>query len=120
MTDTSASGIQIADLDPAIRPQDDLFRHVNGAWLDATDIPSDKSRYGSFVILQEAAEREVRAIIEDAAHAREGTEYRTFGNLYTIGMNEDRAEFLGAVPIAGQLLQVSVVSPVGAFLRTLG
>src|SRR6218665_39465 len=120
MTDTSASGIQIADLDPAIRPQDDLFRHVNGAWLDATDIPSDKSRYGSFVILQEAAERAARAIIEDAAHAEEGTEERAFGDLYTSFMNEDRAELLGAVPITGQLLQVSFVSSVEAFLRTLG
>jgi putative endopeptidase len=33
---TLASGIPIDELDPGIRPQDDLFRHVNGRWLART------------------------------------------------------------------------------------
>ena len=45
---TSHSGILVDDLDSDIRPQDDLFRHVNGKWMARTEIPSDKARYGSF------------------------------------------------------------------------
>ena len=59
----SASGIDLAELDPAIRPQDDLFRHVNGKWIERTEIPSDKARYGSFAVLAENAEEAVRDII---------------------------------------------------------
>ena len=61
MTDASLpSGIHLDELDASIRPQDDLFRHVNGKWIERTEIPSDKARYGSFYLLAEEAERAVR------------------------------------------------------------
>ena len=50
------SGIDLAELDSAIRPQDDLFRHVNGRWIARTEIPADKARYGSFAVLAENAD----------------------------------------------------------------
>ena len=47
MTDLgTTSGIDLDELDPAVRPQDDLFRHVNGKWIDRTEIPADKARWG--------------------------------------------------------------------------
>ena len=54
-------------MDPDIRPQDDLFRHVNGRWLDTTDIPADRSAWGAFAILAEESEARVKAIIEELA-----------------------------------------------------
>ena len=59
------SGIDTADLDAAVRPQDDLFRHVNGAWLARTEIPADLPAYGSFMRLREESEAAVRAILEE-------------------------------------------------------
>ena len=53
-------------MNPDIRPQDDLFGHVNGGWLDSTEIPSDRSAWGAFTALAEEAEHRVKAIIEDA------------------------------------------------------
>ena len=50
MTD---SGIDLSELDPTVRPQDDLFRHVNGRWIERTAIPDDKARFGSFYQLAE-------------------------------------------------------------------
>src|SRR5690606_41932655 len=52
----NASGIALDELDPAIRPQDDLFRHVNGTWIARTEIPADKSRYCSFYLLADRSE----------------------------------------------------------------
>ena len=43
------SGIDSSNFDPSVRPQDDLFRAVNGAWLKRTQIPADRSTYGAFV-----------------------------------------------------------------------
>ena len=47
-------------MDPNTRPQDDLFRHVNGRWLDTTEIPADRSSWGSFVALSDLSEQRVR------------------------------------------------------------
>ena len=60
--------------DSAVRPQDDLFRHVNGTWLRTAQIEPDQSSAGGFVDLHNAAELHVRAIIEEHAGAtpREG------------------------------------------------
>ena len=43
-------------MNPDIRPQDDLFGHVNGRWLDETEIPADKSSWGAFIALADAAD----------------------------------------------------------------
>ncbi|HKH07368.1 MAG TPA: hypothetical protein VKA62_00360, partial [Agromyces sp.] len=65
MTDVKLpSGIAQDELDAGIRPQDDLFRHVNAKWMERTEIPADKARYGSFLVLHEEAEQAVREIIE--------------------------------------------------------
>ena len=121
MTDAApASGIKLDELDPDIRPQDDLFRHVNGKWLATTEIPADKARYGSFLILREEAEAAVREIIEGATDAREGTEERKFGDVYASFMDEDRIENLGASPIASQLALADDVSSIAELLATIG
>lgn len=46
-------GAPLEDLSPEIRPQDDLFRRVNGAWLGRTEIPDDKARWDSFHLIAE-------------------------------------------------------------------
>src|SRR6478735_8156035 len=110
------SGIAKDELDDEVRPQDDLFRHVNGKWIERTEIPADKARYGSFLVLHEEAEKAVREIIEEAQQAEPGTEARKVGDLYASFMNEQRADLLGATPIAGQLVDVSLISSVEQFL----
>jgi putative endopeptidase len=121
MTDvTLPSGIAKDELDADVRPQDDLFRHVNGKWIERTEIPADKARYGSFLVLHEEAEEAVREIIEEAQQAEPGTEARKVGDLYASFMNEQRADLLGATPIAGQLVDVALIGSVDAFLATLG
>ncbi|MEO8749647.1 MAG: peptidase M13, partial [Allobranchiibius sp.] len=60
------SGIT-AKFDEGIRVQDDLFGHVNNVWVTNTDIPQDRARYGSFDILREASEANVREIVQEAA-----------------------------------------------------
>lgn len=116
----TASGLTLDELDPAVRPNDDLFRHVNGRWIDRTEIPADKARWGSFMVLHEAAEAAVRQIIIEAQQAEPGTEERKVGDLYASFMNEQRANLLGVAPIAGQLLEVSLVNSVESFLSLLG
>jgi len=117
---TLASGIPTDELDPGIRPQDDLFRHVNGRWLAQTEIPADRARDGSFQILAEEAEKAVRDIVEEAASAPEGSEERRFGDLYASFMDAERAEHLGSEPIGQSLAAARAVSSIPELLQTLG
>jgi putative endopeptidase len=119
-TDQNDSGILIDDLDPEVRPQDDLFRHVNGKWIARTEIPSDKARWGSFYALAEQAEKAVREIIEEAATAEPGTEERKFGDVYASFMDEQRIEQLGSRPLRPLLDEVDAISSTSALLATAG
>lgn len=117
---TLLTGINRAELDPNVRPQDDLFRHVNGLWIDRTAIPDDKARYGSFYVLHEEAERAVRAIIEESQSAEPGTEARKIGDLYASFMNTEQIEAAGIDPLHEKFALAEKVSSIEEFLQTLG
>lgn len=110
------SGIDITELDDAVRPQDDLYRHVNSKWENRTPIPDDKARYGSFHILAEEAEKAVREIIEEGQAAAEGTEQRRVGDLFSSFMNTDLINELGVTPLESQLAFAQNVSTISQLL----
>jgi putative endopeptidase len=58
-----------AGMNPEIRPQDDLFGHVNGRWLETVDIPADRSSWGSFPEVRDRSELQVKSIIQELAEA---------------------------------------------------
>ncbi|TFD64205.1 M13 family metallopeptidase [Cryobacterium ruanii] len=116
----TASGINQNELDPEVRPQDDLFRHVNGKWIARSEIPADKARWGSFMMLAEDAEKAVREIIIEAQTAPAGSLERKFGDLYTSFLDEERIEALGATPLQKDLEAVDAVTTISELLATLG
>ncbi len=91
-----------AGMNPDIRPQDDLFGHVNGHWLDETEIPSDRSSWGPFVQLADVAEAQVHAIIEELAETpadQLSEDARKIGDLYAAFMDEAAINKLGIRPV---------------------
>ena len=109
-------------MDPDIRPQDDLFRHVNGRWLDTTDIPADRSAWGAFASLAEESEARVKAIIEELADGTHepGSNAQKIGDLFTSFMDEERIEALGAEPVRADLEQVAALADVTALVEFVG
>ena len=114
------SGLAIGEFSAHIRPQDDLYRHVNGAWIDRTEIPDDKARWGSFHQLAEQAERDVRAIVEEAQSAELGTEQRKIGDVYASFMDTEGIDAAGAAPLTDGLARVDAVSTVADLLSCAG
>ena len=113
--------IDVSGLDPDIRVQDDLFRHVNGPWLRTADIPADRATAGAFMTLFDEAEKKVRSIIETCRDASsDDPEVQKIGDLYASFMDEERVEALGAQPLADELGQVEAITDLGSFVRTLG
>ena len=108
------SGVRLEFMNPDVRPQDDLFEHVNGGWLASTPIPEDKGRYGAFDILRENAEADVHALIEEsaaaAAEAEPGSAERKIGDLYASFMDTDRIAELGTAPLVDDLRAIAGVS----------
>ncbi|MFT8638035.1 MAG: M13-type metalloendopeptidase [Pseudoclavibacter sp.] len=105
----------------APRPQDDLYLSVNQPWLQRTEIPADKARYGEFLILAEGAEAAVRAIVEEAAADPEADgDRRKYGDAFASFMDADTVEALGAEPIAAQLRTALSPQSIPELVRTVG
>lgn len=102
------SGIALSNIDSSIRPQDDLYQHVNGTWLKNTEIPDDRPLEGTFTALRDGSELAVKEIIEDAA-ARgadsTGIEQKV-GDLYNSFLDEAAVEAKGLDPIRQRLAGV--------------
>ncbi len=60
-------GFDPAAMDRAVTPGDDFFRYTGGTWMKTTEIPPDRTRWGSFNILGAKSEDDVRAVIDAAA-----------------------------------------------------
>jgi putative endopeptidase len=102
----------LAGMDPDIRPQDDLFGHVNGRWLETAEIPDDKGSWGPFVQLADAAEAQVRTIIDELAERVVSGEQGLDGDamriacLYASFMDEEAVERRGVEPMRPLLAAV--------------
>jgi putative endopeptidase len=113
-------------MDPSVRPQDDLFGHVNGRWVEETEIPADKGSWGPFVMLADVAETQVRAIIEELAERVAQGEQDLEGDamriacLYASFMDEATVESLGIEPIRPLLDAVASLRDVRDLAAFLG
>jgi len=108
---TNNSGIAFEHFDRSVRPQDDLYRHVNGTWLRDFELPADKAVHGVFHELRDLSEKQVLAIIE--------ADNGKIGNLYKSFMAADAIEALGIAPIAGYLTQVDGITNLSEFIEVM-
>ena len=119
---TQKSGIFQENFKASVRPQDDMYRHVNGGWLDSAEIPSDRAADGAFYFLRDESETNVRTIIEELAAkgGSQGSNAQKIGDLYADFMDEENVEELGISPIAEYLAQAQNFSSLDEFTVLLG
>ena len=121
-----AGVLETAAVDESVRVQDDLFRHVNGAWLARAQIPADRPSTGSFVVLRDAAEEACRAILDElSARAPADGEPPTtprgkIAALYAAFMDAGRIEALGASPLEAELAPLLGATDKEALARAIG
>jgi putative endopeptidase len=125
------SGVDMQYADHSVRAQDDLYRYLNGKWLDSFQLPSDKGSYGSFAYIDDTTQEQLRGIVEglaQAAGAGKGTvnangtvngngtadaadaEARKITDLYASFMDETRLDALGLKPLQGELAAIDAIS----------
>ena len=118
-----SSGIDRTGFNEKVRPQDDFNAYVNGGWIEATEIPADKSWWGSFAILREESDKHQLEIITSlAAHTDRapGSEAQKVGDLYTSLMDEERINALGYQPIVPLLNQIDAIATREDLFRVMG
>lgn len=104
-------------MDPSIRPQDDLFRHFSGTWLDTYEIPADRASDGVSRELYDIAEVQVRQIIESASGSAEA---QKISDLFKSFMDTDGIKSRGLSPLSSELAEIDAITDLSSFISTMG
>ena len=107
-----AFGLDLTALKPDVRPGDDFFDYANGKWLEAFEIPPDRSSFGAFNRLEDLSEQRVREIIEQAAagHPPAGSPEQKIGDYYASFMDQAAIEANGLAPVTADLQRIAAAS----------
>ena len=106
------SGINFDNIDKSVRPQDDFYMYVNGAWMKKAEIPGDRTSIGAFYDLREHARDDVKAIIEDLSatpNLADGTDEQKVADLYRSFMDVETLNKLGIAPIQADLDKIKAL-----------
>jgi putative endopeptidase len=95
------SGVEVKGFSTTIKPGDDFYLYVNGPWLDKTEIPGDRSDYGTFSILDDQTQDQIKQIVERVAETTfsVGSPAQQVGDFYSSVMDLERRNKLGLTPI---------------------
>jgi len=114
-------GLDVAGMDRSVAPGDDFFRYANGTWLEHTQIPPDRSSWGTGEELTElTAKRTAELIRRAGTAAAAGTEARKITDYYASFMDEAAIERLGLKPLESGLRSIDAINDRTALARALG
>ncbi len=105
-------GINVNYMDKKVKPTDDFFRYVNGTWLDNTQIPNDKTRWGSFDELRQKTDTDALVILNEAAKNpiyKSNTDQGKAINLYKSIMDTVARNKQGITPLKPYLAKINTV-----------
>src|SRR4051794_30172980 len=104
-------GYDATAMDPSVKPGDDFFGYVNGAWAKRTDIAPDRTFVGIDSVLNDQIDKDVRAVVEDAAKnpSQSGQIGQQIGDFYASWMDEAGIEARGLAPAKPYLDSIDAV-----------
>ena len=106
------SGITKKNMDTKVKPGDNFANYVNGTWLKTMKIPADKASYGAFDMLYDQSQKDVKAIIEEAAKgsASDGSNEQKIGDCFSSFMNRKDRDAKGVTPIQTELKAIDGIT----------
>ncbi len=126
LTTELVSGIDQSGFNESVRPQDDFFDYVNGTWVENTEIPADKARWGTFDALGEQSQKDVRTLVEEVSAAEDveaGTPTQKIRDFYNSYMDTEAATAIGIEAIREDLDAIAAIDSMDDVYRafsTLG
>ncbi len=84
-----ASGIDLANMDTTYQPGQSFYMYATGGWQKANPLTAEYSRYGSFDVLQENNNKQLRELIEgvSAQENAPGSVAQKIASLYRSAMD---------------------------------
>jgi putative endopeptidase len=115
-------GFDTAGMDRTVQPGNDFYAYANGAWAKTTQIPPDKSRWGTFNILDEEATARLRSQFEALAKSSpaKGTPRQQAGDFYQGYLDQAAIDKRGLGPVQGDLKRILLISGKSALASELG
>jgi putative endopeptidase len=115
-------GVDTANIDRTVKPGDDFFGYVNGTWLKTFKIPADKASYGTFDVLNDKAEADIRNLLAELGKSPPpaGSVQQKVVDLYASWMDEARLEARGLEPIKADLAAIEAVKTKPELLKLIG
>ncbi len=110
---TMQGGIDLNNMDSTANPADDFYRYVNGGWMDKTEIPSDKARWGSFSELREKNDEMTLALIDKAladTKIKASSDEGKVVTFFKTAMNTDKLNEQGIAPIQPLLDKIDAIN----------
>ena len=106
------SGINKKNMDAKVKPGDNFADYVNGTWYKNTKIPADKASYGAFDLLYDQSQKDVKAIIEEAAksNAADGSDEQKIGDYYASYTNRKDRNEKGLTPIQPEMQAIDAIA----------
>jgi len=116
------SGIILKNMDTTVNPGNNFTQYVNGTWVKNTKLPADKSSYGAGSIVNDEAQENVKAIIENAAKAngKDGSEEQKIGDLYDSYLNMKVRDSIGLAPLNEEFKKIDAIKTSKDFVDYLG
>ncbi len=108
-------GINLEYMDKKVKPGDDFFRFVNGEWFDKTEIPADRTRWGSFDELRQNTDIDALNILKEAVNNKNldpKSDQMKAVNVFKTYLDLDTRNKLGITPIKPTLDQINKVKNV--------
>ncbi len=117
-----SAGLQTSGYDAQVRVQDDLFRAVNGGWIQSTEIPADKSRFGSFELLRDQSDARVKALIDELAAKPQPAGSNAFkvAAYFKSHLDVEAIEKAGLAPLQPTLDEIAGIDSPKALARWFG
>ena len=116
-----ATGLDLTGMDKNVRPQDDLFRAMNGHWIATTEIPADKASFGITYQLRDRSDEQVKTLVEELAARKPTTGVeRQIAAFHASYMDVDAIDRAGDAPLRPWLAQVDAIANAGDLSRLQG
>jgi predicted metalloendopeptidase len=108
-------GINVSNMDLSVKPNEDFYKFVNGGWLKKTEIPADKTRWGTYDELRQKTDIDALNILKEATENpkyKSNTDQGKAVNLYksildTVGRNKK-----GLSPLKPYLAKINSIKNV--------
>ena len=106
-------GLALEYLDTTVNPSQDFYQFVNGKWLDNTEIPADRGRWGSFDELRKNTDENVLKILEKAGESdfsQAGSDQRKAATFFNTAMDTAQINKIGMQPLKPFIEQIANVN----------